>query len=268
MGSGVAIQTSRRHPLQRFDSPSKGLSGVVHVAGLTSFYHSFKFISDNPNQFNNSFGWHLQFLTILGIAICTVCFSFGLVADLTNNTTLFRIKNYILLVAAPLEIVISILYWGLRAIDTALVVPPDLPLPPLLYDLTFHFFPAALTTLDALLLSPPWPSSSSSSSEEEPMVPHHAPFVSLALCTATVLLYWVWIEICYANNGFYPYPLFALLSTAQRIALFTLSGAIMCGVAAALRAAYACCNGCEGVVDELKQGKKRAGRGVAGAKLD
>jgi hypothetical protein len=73
---------------------------------------------------NESFGWHLQFLTILGITICTACFTFGLLADITNNTTCFTIKNYIALVAAPIEIVISILYWGLRAIDTGLVVPP------------------------------------------------------------------------------------------------------------------------------------------------
>jgi hypothetical protein len=78
-----------------------------------------------PNLIQNeSFGWHLQFLTILGISICTLCFTFGLLADITNNTTCFTIKNYIALVAAPIEIVISILYWGLRAIDTGLVVPP------------------------------------------------------------------------------------------------------------------------------------------------
>ena len=78
---------------------------------------------------------------------------------MTNITAFFTIKNYIALVATPIEIVVSILYWGLRLIDTGLVVPPDLPLPPFIYDLTFHLFPAIFLTTDALLLSPPWPSS-------------------------------------------------------------------------------------------------------------
>jgi hypothetical protein len=156
---------------------------------------------------NNSFGWHLQFLTILGISISTLCFTCGLLADLTSSPIFFTLKNYIALVATPIEIVISLLYWGLRAIDTGLVIPPDLPLPPLIYDLTFHFFPALFLTIDTLLLSPPWPST--------PMNPQ-APLISLALSTAIAFAYWWWIEVCYSHNGFYPYPIFALLTTAQR----------------------------------------------------
>ena len=29
--------------------------------------------------------------------------------------------------------------------------------------------------------------------------------------------YWFWIERCYQFNNFYPYPLFEILSTAERI---------------------------------------------------
>jgi hypothetical protein len=205
---------------------------------------------------------------MLGITISTTCFTFGLLADITSSTTCFTIKNYIALVAAPIEIVISILYWGLRAIDTSLVVPPyathpptffcvvtdkshhsDLPLPPLIYDLTFHFFPALLLTLDTLLLSPPWPSS--------PMNPN-APLISLVTSTAIAFLYWWWIEVCYSYNGFYPYPVFALLTTAQRIGLFAMSGATMWVVGGALRAAYAWTNGFEDV-SELKRARKVIG---------
>jgi hypothetical protein len=159
---------------------------------------------------------------------------------------MFTIKNYISLVAAPIEIVISILYWGLRAIDTGLVVPPDLPLPPLIYDLTFHCFPALLTTIDTLLLSPPWPSS--------PMNPN-APLITLVLSTSIAFLYWFWIEICYSRNGFYPYPIFALLTTYQRTGLFVVSGAIMWVVGGLLRAAYAWCNGYEQIVEMQKMGR-------------
>jgi hypothetical protein len=203
---------------------------------------------------NDSFGWHLQFLTIIGITICTACFTFGLIADITNNTTCFTIKNYISLVAAPIEIVISILYWGLRAIDTGLVVPPDFPLPPFLYDLTFHFFPALVTAIDTILLSPPWPSS--------PMNPN-APLITLVLSTSVVFLYWFWIEVCYSYNGFYPYPLFALLTTYQRIGLFAVSGATMWVVGGALRALYAWVNGYE-TVEELEKVKRAKNMAVRG----
>jgi hypothetical protein len=205
---------------------------------------------DSPLQ-NESFGWHLQFLTILGITICTICFIFGLLADVTNNVTCFTIKNYIALVAAPIEIVISILYWGLRAISRDLVVPPDLPLPPFIYDLTFHFFPALLLTIDALLLSPPWPSS--------PMNPQ-APLLMLGMSTAVAFLYWWWIEICYSYNGFYPYPIFGMLSTHQRIGLFAMSGSIMWVVGGVLRASYAYLNGYEQVeeLEKMKRAKNMA----------
>jgi hypothetical protein len=208
---------------------------------------------DSPLQ-NESFGWHLQFLTILGITICTTCFIFGLVADVTNNVTCFTIKNYIALVAAPIEIVISILYWGLRAISRDLVVPPDLPLPPFLYDLTFHFFPALLLAIDALLLSPPWPSS--------PMNPQ-APLLMLVMSTAVAFLYWWWIEICYLYNGFYPYPIFDMLSTHQRIGLFAVSGSIMWVVGGVLRASYAYLNGYEQVegLQKMKRAKNMAVEG-------
>lgn len=87
---------------------------------------------------SDSYGWHFQYLTIIGISISTACFASGLIADITNSHTFFTIKNYLSLVAAPIEILISILYWSLRAIDPKLVVPPDMPMLPLVTDLCFH----------------------------------------------------------------------------------------------------------------------------------
>lgn len=178
---------------------------------------------------NESFGWHLQFLTIIGITICTACFTFGLIADITNSPLCFTLKNYLSLVAAPIEIVISILYWGLRAIDDALIVPADLPMPPVLYDIGFHLIPAVVLTLDTILLSPPWPSM--------PANPQ-APTVMFAASSAIAFAYWWWIELCYSYNGYYPYPIFGILTTIQRIRLFALSGATMWMVGSALRALY------------------------------
>ncbi|KAI8935980.1 hypothetical protein NX059_007484 [Plenodomus lindquistii] len=245
---------SRQHPLQRFESPSKGFSGALHVAGLVSFYHSFKFLADNPNVFNESFGWHLQFLTIIGITICTACFTCGFIADVTNSHRFFTLKNYLALIAAPIEIVISILYWGLRAIDDGLVIPPDMPLPPLLYDLGFHLVPAVVLALDNLLLSPPWPSI--------PANPQ-APTIMLVASTAVAFAYWYWIELCYSYNGFYPYPIFGILSTVQRVGLFALSGATMWAVGGMLRVTYVYINGYE-TVEELEKIKRAQKMAVEG----
>jgi hypothetical protein len=153
---------------------------------------------------NSSYGWHLQFLTIIGISISTLCFAFGFLADVLSASStsptsptdafassprtlsdyFFTAKNYLSLVAAPIEIVISILYWGLRLIDTGLVIPPDMPLPPLSADLCFHLVPAVVLTIDAILLSPPWPSS--------PVNPQ-APLLTLGVSTGVAFAYWWWI---------------------------------------------------------------------------
>ena len=52
-------------------------------------------------------------------------------------------------------------------------------------------------------------------------------------------------EICYSHNGYYPYPLFAVLTTYQRIGLFAISGVTMWVAGGALRALYAWVNGYE-----------------------
>lgn len=98
-----------------------------------------------------------------------------------------------------------------------------------------------------MLLSPPWPS--------VPMNPH-ASVLMLLTCTSIAFLYWFWIELCYAHNGFYPYPIFALLSTWQRVALFAGSGAAMWGVWAGLRGVYAWVNGIEGETMGVGKGGK------------
>lgn len=76
-------------------------------------------------------GWggQYQFLTIIGLVFSILTFACGLLADLTLNRQLFELKNGLSVCSAPLEVLVSILYWGLCAIDKKLVVPPDLHLP-------------------------------------------------------------------------------------------------------------------------------------------
>ncbi|OCL01593.1 hypothetical protein AOQ84DRAFT_218076 [Glonium stellatum] len=231
--SKVAEELSRRHPLQRLESPSRGISAVLHAIGLVSYALSFKYLVDHPNIINESYGWHMQYLTIIGLSLATATFASGLLADLTLSTRLFSLKNGLAVTAAPLEVLISILYWGLRIIDPALVMPTWAPPLETSADLGFHFAPAFLLTLDLLLLSPPWPSSTLASAK------------TLVISTAFAFAYWFWVELCYTHNGFYPYPLFTALSTPWRVALFAFSGVLMTASAFGLRATYGWVNGVE-----------------------
>ncbi|KAI9697643.1 MAG: hypothetical protein M1836_004593 [Candelina mexicana] len=95
-------------------------------------------------------------------------------------------------------------------------------------DLGFHAVPALLLLIDLLFLSPPWTITV-------------AP--ALALSGTLAFVYWFWIELCYQHNGWYPYPLFEVLSQTQRIALFAASAVVMTLSTATLKWLYGRVNG-------------------------
>lgn len=67
---------------------------------------------------NDSYGWHLQYLTIIGLSLAATTFVFGLLSDLASSSRLFAIKNAFSVASAPMEILISLLYWSLRTVCT------------------------------------------------------------------------------------------------------------------------------------------------------
>jgi hypothetical protein len=173
------------HPLQRLASPSRGISAAVHVLGIISFTLSYKYLIDFPTHINASYGWHWQYLTILGLTVAYATFIFGLLADFTLSPKLFLIKNTLSLCSAPLEVLISILYWGICAIDRSLVVPPEIHLAPLA-DIGFHAAPSILLVIDLLFLSPPWTINA---------------LPAMGLSSVIAVAYWAWVEQCYKYNG-------------------------------------------------------------------
>ncbi|KAF6232369.1 hypothetical protein HO173_009474 [Letharia columbiana] len=232
---------SEKHPLQRLSSPAPtSLSALIHIIGLSSFFYSFKYLSDNPNPINDSYGWHFQFLTIIGLALAVLTFSTGALADLSSSPTLFRLKNTLSICTTPLEVLISILYWTLRTVDKSLVIPDWAQLP-LLADLSFHAIPSILLTVDLLLFSPPWTVSTTQ---------------AFALSSVIAFLYWPWVETCAQHNGFYPYPIFDMVGTKGRVGLFTMSALVMTGSTVMLKALYETINGKE------KETVEREGHGT------
>ncbi|KAJ5874396.1 uncharacterized protein N7529_002826 [Penicillium soppii] len=226
-----------RHPLQRLPSPSRTFSALVHFPvsgtdGLASSWldfqasyglsNSMKPLVSLPKQVANMpaacmttptrpYGWHFQYLTVIGLSLSTLTFFVALLADITLSRRLFLLKNILSICSAPLEVLISILYWGLRLIDERLVVPEWVVIP-LHADISLHATPSVVMLIDLLLLSPPWTIS---------IIP------ALAVSGTIAFGYWFWIEQCFAINGWYPYPIFEALPTEGRIGLFTLSATVM-----------------------------------------
>jgi len=225
----MASISQKRHPLQRLPSPSRGVSAIVHLAGIISFSLSYKYLVDYPTMVNDSYGWHWQYLTILGLTIAHATFIFGLLADITLSPRLFLIKNTLSLCSAPLEVLISILYWGISAIDKTLVVPPEIRVSSIA-DVGFHAMPAILLTIDLLFLSPPWTIR---------VLP------AMGLSSLIAVAYWGWVEHCYQHNGWYPYPLFGYLDRFQRIGVFTGAAVTMTLSTALLQWLYGRVNGTE-----------------------
>lgn len=158
---------------------------LLHLAGIASFAASFKFLQGWETPMSAAFGGHFQFLTIIGLALALSTFAVGFLADATLSSRLFKLKNVLSVGSAPLEVLISILYWGLCAIDKNLVVPPDMQLG-FLPDFGFHAAPAIFLAVDLLLLSPPWTI--------------HG-YSALALSETLAFLYWSWVEYCHSRNG-------------------------------------------------------------------
>ncbi len=176
---------------------------------------------------NDAYGWHFQYLTIIGLTLATATFAAGSLADITSSRRLFRLKNILSVIATPLEVIISTLYGSLVSVDKELVIPKEFQLG-LLPDIGFHAIPALVLTMDYLLFSPPWTIQFRQ---------------ALALSTALAFAYWFWVETCFRHNGWYPYPIFEALTTPWRIGLFCFSGALMAGSTEVLKLVYRKING-------------------------
>ncbi|GCB26610.1 UPF0641 membrane protein PJ4664.05 [Aspergillus awamori] len=209
MASSATIRSlQRQHPLQRLSSPSRGFSALVHSLGLASFFFSFKYMHENPNRANEAYGWHFQYLTVIGLTLATLTFTAGLLADMTLSARLFLAKN-------------------LLSIDKRLVVP-DWVILPMHADIGFHAVPSIVLLIDLLLLSPPWTIT---------VLP------ALALSSTIAFGYWFWIERCFQFNGWYPYPVFDAVGFEGRVGLFALSAVVMALSTGTLKWLYGRVNG-------------------------
>jgi len=218
--------------LQRLVSSPRSASAIIHVAGLLFFAASFSWLPNITNPLHNGFGGSYQFLTIIALTISTITFGVGLLADVSLSERLSALKSMLSVCATPLEVLVSILYWSIRAVDKRFVVPPGHELP-IIPDIGLHAMPAIMLTLDLILLNPPWSIKA---------------YGAMKLDLVLVFLYWGWIEYCFSLNGWYPYPLLALLSAWQKLLICIISAALMTGSTMVLKRIYGRVNGPEELI--------------------
>lgn len=73
---------------------------------------------------NEAYGWHFQYLTVIGLTLSTLTFIVAFIADVTLSSRLFLIKNLLSVCSAPMEVLISVLYWGLRLVSRCSLPTP------------------------------------------------------------------------------------------------------------------------------------------------
>ena len=193
---------------------------LLHTIALTSHFHTLYSLFTYPMPIDITFAWHFQYLTTLGLSVSTLVFLFAASVDLWsfvaaeedgNLRRLRSAKGALSCVAAPGEILITSLYFGLQAISTDLVVPQWARLP-LLLDLNLHLTPTLFQLVDFIYFSPRWTISG---------------WQALGLGVTLAGLYWVWTEKCREMNGFYAYPIFEGSGFLGRIGLFGMSALLI-----------------------------------------
>lgn len=164
-----------------------------------------------------SFGGHFQFLTVLSVAASLIHQLFSVLALLTSLRTFSTLQNWVLLISAPLEAVVACLYWPMKLSSPGLLkdkriafeISSEL-------DRRLHLYPAIFEALSATFFAQRrW---------------RQGVFAPLLLFLSVGGSYWIWIETTFKHNGFYPYPLFAVLDVQQK-AMFVGGASILALVA-------------------------------------
>lgn len=161
-----------------------------------------------------SYGGHLQSLTILGIVTSLLHQSLSVLSLLTRLRTLNALQSWVLMVSAPLEVVVALLYWQLKYFNNDLVKDMrfGLVINPAL-DRQCHLYPAIFEFLSATFLA-----------QRRWRTPTLVPALVFMVISGA---YWAWFEYTFQKNAFYPYPLLDLLTTGQKAGLVSVAAFVV-----------------------------------------
>ncbi|KAK9387760.1 FAR-17a/AIG1-like protein-domain-containing protein [Lipomyces mesembrius] len=203
-------------------------SSGLYALGAVIFNMDLRYVLISDIPINQSYGGQLQFLTILGVIASYITVTIGLLANIVGSPFLLRVKNILLLLSAPAEVLISILYGSISAFNRELLVPKTVTFSlPVQIDFGLHGAPAIVLLIDFLYFSPNWTAS---------------PLAVLALYSSAGVGYWMWVHKAYSINSYFPYPLFEIVTTEQRALIFAGSIGILYGVFFALRKLHSVLN--------------------------
>lgn len=183
-------------------TPRKGLSTILHAAGLLSFAATFCWLPHTTNPLHRGVGGPFQFLTVIALSLSTVVFALGLAADINPRSSLpFYIKTRLsALTATPLALLVGILYWSNRAAAAGGLIPRghEVPFVP---DLGLHVVPVAALTLDLLLPALKMDLLLPRSTAAAMAMAAVRGRDGLAHGAVLMFTYWAWLEYCFSHNG-------------------------------------------------------------------
>ncbi|EIN07454.1 hypothetical protein PUNSTDRAFT_89781 [Punctularia strigosozonata HHB-11173 SS5] len=183
---------------------------LLHAGSAAIMYWGFDQLSTLPQDklIVSQKGGHLQFLTIQGLGAAFLCQSISALSDIMPSVTvLAKLKRNLFMIAMPIAVVISSIYWTLLLLFPALILQrdaseleptsssevPELLRIPVSMDLALHAVPAVTLLFDFYLFETKF------SSYE---VKQRATIVAATWC----LWYSSWVEYCASYNGSFPYP--------------------------------------------------------------
>ncbi|EMD38445.1 hypothetical protein CERSUDRAFT_113609 [Gelatoporia subvermispora B] len=205
-------------------SSSRIWQTTAHASALAIMTYGFASLSTLPADewIQRQKGGHYQFLTIQGLVVALLTMAAALVTDFLPSLILLKaIKRALFMIAMPLAVVISSVYWTLLAFmphlilrpDPATTVPtssstvPSFQRIPLRMDLALHAAPAMSLLVDFLLFERKYPKS-------------QARYGATVIAAIAGLWYACWVEHCAQYNGVFPYPFLTYSSFNVRIMIY------------------------------------------------
>ncbi|KAF8201668.1 FAR-17a/AIG1-like protein [Pholiota molesta] len=204
-------------------------AGILHGVAANTMYQGFRSVQKLPiGEFMRvQYGGHFQYLTIQGLALAGFSMVLGMVTGLFPWAIgLKTAKRYLMIVALPVSVVVSLIYWSLLTLFPALIIQPLHSEPstpssssttpalfylPLTVDLALHAVPAVSLMLDFFLFERKY---------DKREVQVIAPIAALTFA----IWYGSWVEHCGSmNNGSFPYPF--LTENPQEIRIGIYAGA-------------------------------------------
>ncbi|KAI8998487.1 FAR-17a/AIG1-like protein [Trametes punicea] len=207
-----------------------GRAAFLHAAAAAIMAYGYLNLPDLVVKIHMSEmkGGHFQFLTVQGLCLAWTTMVVSLGCDLIPSSKLLRmVKRTLLMIALPVAIVISVVYWSLITFMPHMILlsDPEATVPtsssrvpgparlPMRVDLAVHAAPAISMFIDFYFLEVKYPKKAS---------------IRGAILVAALFGSWYscWVEYCASFNGFFPYPFLTNSPFHIRVAIYIVATAL------------------------------------------